>query len=70
MKEPKGHSRRSAATTRPSQQVTALAGLFRDIPSNHSPHFAPLIEPTLSTGVEAMTIAALTWLSAENGATR
>lgn len=35
----------------------------RDIPSNHSPYFAPVIEPTLSTGVEAMTVAALTWLS-------
>ncbi|MFG2611163.1 amidohydrolase [Streptomyces anulatus] len=35
----------------------------RDIPSNHSPHFAPLIEPTISIGVEAMTAAALTWLT-------
>jgi amidohydrolase len=32
------------------------------LPSNHSPVFAPLIEPTLSTGVEALTIAARTWL--------
>lgn len=32
------------------------------LPSNHSPFFAPVIEPTLSTGVEALTIAALTWL--------
>ncbi|MEU1090910.1 amidohydrolase [Streptomyces sp. NPDC005892] len=35
----------------------------RDIPSNHSPHFAPLIEPTITNGVEAMTTAALTWLA-------
>ncbi|MER7722115.1 amidohydrolase [Streptomyces flaveolus] len=34
----------------------------RDIPSNHSPHFAPVIEPTLTTGVTAMTTAALSWL--------
>ena len=33
-----------------------------ELPSNHSPFFAPLIEPTLSTGVEALTVAALTWL--------
>ncbi|GAA2347333.1 M20 family metallopeptidase [Saccharopolyspora halophila] len=34
----------------------------RDIPSNHSPFFAPQIEPTLSTGVRALTAAALEWL--------
>ncbi|MGW7680526.1 amidohydrolase [Kribbella sp. NPDC054772] len=33
-----------------------------DLPSNHSPYFAPVIEPTLSTGVEALTVAALAWL--------
>ncbi|MEU9321104.1 amidohydrolase [Streptomyces sp. NPDC048295] len=36
----------------------------RDIPTNHSARFAPVIEPTLSTGIEAMTLAALTVLSA------
>ncbi|MEE1767567.1 MULTISPECIES: amidohydrolase [unclassified Streptomyces] len=36
----------------------------RDIPTNHSARFAPVIEPTLSTGIEAMTLAALTFLSA------
>lgn len=34
----------------------------REIASNHSPHFAPVIEPTLSTGVRALTTAALAWL--------
>lgn len=33
-----------------------------DIPSNHSPHFAPLIEPTLGTGVAALVAAAREWL--------
>ncbi|HEX3785632.1 MAG TPA: amidohydrolase [Pseudonocardiaceae bacterium] len=33
-----------------------------DIPSNHSPFFAPVIEPTLSTGVTALVTAALAWL--------
>ena len=44
--------------------LTASAeGRFdQDIPSNHSPEFAPEIEPTIRTGVEALTIAALTWL--------
>ncbi|MEV7304159.1 amidohydrolase [Streptomyces clavifer] len=35
----------------------------RDIPSNHSPRFAPLINPTLANGVQAMTVAALAWLT-------
>ena len=40
--------------------LTALAeGRHDELPSNHSPLFAPLIEPTLSTGVEALTVAAL-----------
>ncbi|HEX3590703.1 MAG TPA: amidohydrolase [Pseudonocardiaceae bacterium] len=34
----------------------------RDIPSNHSPFFAPLAEPTVDTGVTAMVGAALGWL--------
>ncbi|MFF1376057.1 amidohydrolase [Streptomyces sp. NPDC058308] len=39
------------------------AGTFeRDIPSNHSPSFAPLVEPTLTTGVTALTAGALAWL--------
>lgn len=31
-------------------------------PGNHSPQFAPKIEPTLTTGVQALATAALTWL--------
>ncbi|PRA04029.1 amidohydrolase [Arthrobacter sp. MYb229] len=33
--------------------------------ANHSPHFAPLIEPTLARGVEAMVIAALGELASD-----
>jgi hippurate hydrolase len=32
------------------------------LPSNHSPLFAPVIEPTLSTGVAALVAAAREWL--------
>jgi hypothetical protein len=38
--------------------------MARDIPSNHSPRFAPLIQPTLDTGVAALVTAAVTWLPA------
>ena len=30
-----------------------------DIPTNHNPAFAPVIDPTLATGVQAVTVAAL-----------
>lgn len=33
-----------------------------DIPSNHSPRFAPVQEPTIAAGIEAMYIAARQWL--------
>jgi hippurate hydrolase len=42
--------------------ATAAGTLDRDIPSNHSPHFAPLISPTLETGVAALVVAAREWL--------
>jgi amidohydrolase len=32
------------------------------VPSNHSPFFAPAIQPTLRVGIDAMAIAALTFL--------
>ncbi|MFD4292588.1 amidohydrolase [Rhodococcus sp. NPDC058505] len=32
------------------------------LPSNHSPRFAPVIRPTLDTGVAALVAAALEWL--------
>ncbi len=43
---------------------TDLAGRDLDqVPANHSPEFAPEIEPTLGTGVEALVVAARTWLN-------
>ncbi|MGH9587951.1 MAG: M20 family metallopeptidase [Acidobacteriaceae bacterium] len=38
-------------------------GKVGDIPTNHNPRFAPVIYPTLETGVEAMVVAAQAWLS-------
>ena len=35
---------------------------MRSLPANHSPLFAPVIEPTLSTGVTSLTLAARAWL--------
>ncbi|MDQ0380189.1 amidohydrolase [Amycolatopsis thermophila] len=39
----------------------------RDVPSNHSPHFAPVLHPTLRAGVETLVVAALTFLSVGGG---
>lgn len=38
------------------------AGTLHQIPGNHSPMFAPALQPTLTTGVDAMTVAALSVL--------
>jgi hippurate hydrolase len=46
--------------------LTAIAaGRFeQDVPSNHSPLFAPVLRPTLRTGVETLVVAALEKLAA------
>ena len=36
---------------------------LNSIPSNHSPKFAPVINPTLKTGLQAMMTAAVAWLN-------
>ncbi len=48
----------------PEVVAAALAAGTADtaIPSNHSPHFAPLAQPTIETGVRALTVAAKAWL--------
>jgi metal-dependent amidase/aminoacylase/carboxypeptidase family protein len=39
-----------------------MMDVLRDLPSNHSPHYAPVIEPTLDIGIAALVNAAETWL--------
>jgi amidohydrolase len=44
-------------------QDAADAGrIAQDIPVNHSPRFAPVIQPTLDTGTQALVVAAMAWL--------
>lgn len=40
------------------------AGRLNELSVNHSPQFAPVLHPTLRTGVEAMVVGALAWLGA------
>jgi hippurate hydrolase len=35
----------------------------QEIPTNHSPNFAPVLQPTLDTGTQALAAAALAWLA-------
>ncbi|OBG57339.1 amidohydrolase [Mycobacterium sp. E188] len=44
-------------------QAVSAGRASEDIPVNHSPAFAPVIQPTLDTGTQALTVAALVWLA-------
>jgi metal-dependent amidase/aminoacylase/carboxypeptidase family protein len=43
----------------PERVAAAYNGTGPQLPSNHSPLFAPVPKPTIETGVEAMTLAVL-----------
>src|SRR5271170_2651271 len=38
-------------------------GTLNSLPTNHNPRFAPVIHPTLETGVKALVVAAYAWLA-------
>lgn len=42
--------------------VKEFLEVMRDVPSNHSPLYAPVISPTLPIGVEALMVAVRAWL--------
>ncbi|MGH2857291.1 MAG: amidohydrolase [Solirubrobacteraceae bacterium] len=46
------------------QRAVDAGRVAQDIPTNHSPFFAPVIDPTLQAGVQAMVVAALDALGA------
>jgi hippurate hydrolase len=39
------------------------AGKVHELPTNHSPLFAPVLHPTLEAGVEALVVGACAWLA-------
>jgi amidohydrolase len=43
----------------PERVAAAWSGTGPQLPSNHSPQFAPVPKPTIETGIEAMTLAVL-----------
>src|SRR5699024_11735147 len=44
------------------QDAGALEQIMANQPSNHSPHYALVIEPTVVLGVAALVLAAKEWL--------
>ena len=40
-----------------------IAERMQSIPSNHSPRYAPVVQPTLTTGIAALVAAAQAWLA-------
>jgi amidohydrolase len=45
------------------QKAEKEGRIYEDVPGNHSPFFAPVLQPTLKTGFEALCVAALTFLT-------
>ena len=43
----------------------AREGRLAELPTNHSPRFAPVLDPTVRTGVETLVTAAGAWLAPE-----
>lgn len=46
-------------------QAAKAAGKLDALPVNHSPSFAPVVDPTLRVGIEAMVAAAGAWLGVD-----
>lgn len=45
-----------------AKSLEDITRIVADLPSNHSPHFAPVPDPTLSVGINALVAAAKHWL--------
>jgi len=50
-------------TDRAVYAKAAASGKLGELPTNHNPRFAPVLRPTLETGVQTMVVAALAWLA-------
>jgi len=51
-------------TDRDAYQRAKEEGRLAELPTNHNPRFAPVVQPTLETGVETLVAAAHAWLGA------
>lgn len=48
------------------RQARDAGRVDQDIPVNHSAAFAPVLQPTLDTGTQALVVAALAWLAGDH----
>ena len=39
------------------------SGRISELPTNHNPRFAPVLHPTLETGVATLVVASRAWLA-------
>jgi hippurate hydrolase len=44
--------------------AASVGRIAQDVPVNHSARFAPVLQPTLDTGTQALVVATLAWLAA------
>lgn len=51
-------------TDREQYAKAQAAGRINELPVNHSPQFAPVLHPTLRTGVETLVVASAAWMAA------
>jgi amidohydrolase len=47
------------------RRAAAAGRVAQDIPVNHAANFAPVIQPTLDTGTQALVVATLAWLATD-----
>ena len=45
------------------RRAEAAGRVAQDVPVNHSANFAPVLQPTLDTGTQALIVAAMAWLA-------
>jgi len=50
-----------------AQSVDEMRNVLASLPSNHSPRYAPVIDPTIEIGVTALVGAARAWLGSGTG---
>jgi hypothetical protein len=64
---PPAASLRTPRSTDPEAYRAAKdAGRIAELPINHNPRFAPILHPTLETGIETLVVAACAWLGTES----
>ncbi|HEX6975959.1 MAG TPA: hypothetical protein VF147_16245, partial [Vicinamibacterales bacterium] len=50
-------------TDREVYERAKAAGRVTELPTNHNPRFAPVLHPTLETGVATLVVASRAWLA-------